>query len=393
MKQIKQSIIIMLFSLIYFNVIEEINSTNLQSLYYTNSELSNLNVKTKKPLTKSKSSKKNANKNKNVITIKSLPIGFSYLPVKDDNVYVRTMNFYIRLLKMIGDARDFGSVSKAVVKHCNNVNIFEDIRESLLNCRVISSSIKDRVTTKTLYMGCMANLFSLVKSKCPKVFEKSSSLININAAIIKLTNVDKRLKGRLQIDANIFIKKLSFFMRVFSGVIQKRILLMNAIRAEQVRQEAKKRAELLKLAKLNKAKRVASNAKPKNAKKEQKVAKKAQKIAKKNLSGKKAARKNVKGKPKANKMQCNRKCKKGTECKINCKKTLIEVQVKKTASNLKVKGPLKILLRKFTVKKKDTIRKNSKEDNEFVKEMELTGFKASTISSLFGHWIINIAHI
>jgi hypothetical protein len=289
MKQIKQTIIIMLLSLICINIIEEINSTSLQSLYYTNSVLS----KKKKTQSNSRpsnsgSSKKKAKKNSNVITIQSLPVGFSYLPVKDDNVYIRTMNFYIRLLKMIGDARDFGSVSKAIVKHCNNVNIFEDIRESVLNCRVISSSIKDRLTIKTLYMGCMANLFSLVRDRCPKVFEKSSSLVNINSAIVKLTNVDKRLKGRLQIDANIFVKKLSFFTKVFSGAIQKRILLLNAIRAENARKAALRRKELARLAKLNKEKKSAAKGKAKNSKK-------AVKKLKKNSNAKKTARKNIKG--------------------------------------------------------------------------------------------------
>jgi len=47
MKQIKHTLIIMLLSLIYINIIEEINSANLNSLYYTNSELSNLETETK----------------------------------------------------------------------------------------------------------------------------------------------------------------------------------------------------------------------------------------------------------------------------------------------------------------------------------------------------------
>jgi len=273
---------------------------------------------------------------------------------------------------MIGDPRDFGTLSKKVSRSCNNFNIFKHIRESLLNCRVIAKRIKkDRSVVKTFYMGCMANLFRLVKSKCPKVFDKKTSARNINAAIIKLTKVDPRFKTRFQVDANIFVKKLSFFMKIFSGIIQKRLIYMNKLRAIQAKKDAIKRAKLAKLAAIKKAKmaklaKMNKGKKGKAAKGKGKKAAKGKKGAKgkgkKAAKGKKGAKGKGKGKGKKV-LKCAKKCKKGNVCTKVCKKTIVG---------------------------KFTIRKNTKADKKFAKELGLTSFKSQAIAGLFGKWVMQI---
>lgn len=325
MKQIKHGLLIMFLSLIYINIIEEINSSNLKSLYYSNSDLTNF---------KGKSFTKICKKEKNCkgINLDKLPVGFKYFPAPNNNVYLRTINFYIRFLKMIGDRRDFGSLSINVSRNCNNFNIFKDIRESVLNCRAISRSIKkDRSNVKTFYIRCMANLLRIVKNKCPDAFDKNTSLRNLNWAIIKLTKVDKRFIRRFQVNANIFIKKLSFFMKVFSPLIKKRFAYFNKLRDIAKKKAAAKRAKLNKMKK--------SKGKNKGKKEKKKL--------------------NKRG------LKCPNKCKKRKVCIKICKKS---------------------------IEGKITVRRNTKADNKFAKDIGLNSFKGQAIASLFGRWVKQIIH-
>merc|ERR1711957_34308 len=344
---------------IYINIIEEINSSTLKSLYYSNSELSILKGKSKKAATKKTKAgaKKGAKKGKKFpkctkgekkcilaaqkkckkgdkkcllaaqkkckkaenkcISHKLHPDGAGYLKASGTNVHVITINFYVRLLKMIGDKRDFGTLSKKVSHQCNNINIFAPLRESLLNCRAIGKRIKkDKSVLKTFYMGCMANLFRIVRSKCPKVFDKSSSARNIGAAIIKLTHVENKFKHRLQVDANIFVKKISFFLRVFSGLINKRYTEMEILRKIAAKKAAILRAKLAKIAKAKKEKAL-KLAKLKKACKGKKGKGKCKALLKK--KGKKGKGKGKKGKgkkkPAKKVLKCKQNCKKGSVCK------------------------------------------------------------------------------
>lgn len=361
MKHMKQTLIIMFFALLFVDIIQEINSSeiDMNNLLQTKTDLAMLKGKPKpkdkgKQTAKSgkKGEKKQTNcsgtgKNKNCYDMKKYPFGPNYILAPGNNVYIITINFYIRLLVMIGDKRDFTTLSKIVSQNCNKFNIFDHIRESVLNCRAVASSIKNKSAIKSFYMGCTANLFRLVKEKCPKVFDKKTSGSNINAAIMRLTQVDPKYKHRFQIDANIFIKKLSFFSRVFSNIINKRLIYLNKLKAIA---EKKKTLEIAKKAKLlaEKIKRIKEN-KGKN-------------------KGKKSKGKKEKKNPKKKKLQCKQKCKKGMECKKVCKKIKINTSAKLS------------------------IPKNNKSDKKFVKEMKLATFKGQTIAALFAKWIEAIIH-
>jgi hypothetical protein len=68
MKQMKHTLIIMILCLIYINIIEEIKSSSLKSLYYSNAEITKIKSKAiaaKKSKTKSKTGKPAANKGGN----------------------------------------------------------------------------------------------------------------------------------------------------------------------------------------------------------------------------------------------------------------------------------------------------------------------------------------
>jgi hypothetical protein len=461
MKQVKHALIIMLLSLIYINVIEEINATSLKNLYYTNSELSIQNEKGKKVAAKKTKGKAVAKKGKKApikckkgdkkclalqkpckkvpkkcakipkkckkgdkkcvalqkacldlqkkykkcLFHKKHPYGAGYLRADPKNVHIITINFYVRLLKMIGDKRGYAPLKKLVSHKCNNINIFAPLRESLLNCRAIAKRIKkDKSVMKSFYMGCMANLFRLVRTKCPKVFDKSTSAKTIGAAIMKLSHVEKKFKHRFQVDANIFVKKISFFLRIFSHIINKRFTVMQKLRAIAAKKAAIKRAKMAALAKIKKAKALALKklkkdcaAKKKKgtdkkdkkcvklakaaahvllikncalkkkagtAKKDKKCVALAKAAAKELAKMKKAEAKKAAARLAASKiLHCKPNCKKGFACKKVCKKVLVG---------------------------KWTLKPNTKKQKLFVKEVRLDQFKGNTLAALFGKWIMHI---
>lgn len=454
MKQMKHALIIMILSLIYVNIIEEINATSLQNLYYTNSELAIRGGNLKKVAKKATKAKAGAKKRKGHVAtdkckkgdkkclaaqkkckkatkkckkgdkkcaaaLKAVhkaykkclfkaanPFGVGYQKASGSNVHVITINFYVRLLKMIGDTRAFGTLHKLVSHKCNNINIFAPLRESLLNCRAIAKRIrKDKSVMKTFYMGCMANLFRIVRAKCPKVFDKASSARNIGSAIMKLSHVEKKFKHRFQVDANIFIKKISFFLRLFSHIINKRYIVMNKLRVIAAKKAAALRAKLAALAKIKKAKALAhkkllkkcaalkkkgKDKKDKNcvkwykavahvkmikdcalkkkagtAKKDKRCVALAKKAAAEIAKIKKANAKAAAKKLALSKIvHCKSKCKKGSKCKKICKKVLVG---------------------------KWTLKPNTKAQKKFVKEVKLDTFKGQTLAALFGKWIMHIA--
>jgi hypothetical protein len=345
----------MFFALLFVNIIEEINSSEvvMNNLLQTNTDLAVLkrkpNGKTKKKqIAKSGENKKirctGKGKNTKCYNIKNIPFGPNYMQAPGNNVFIITINFYIRLLIMIGDQRDFATISKNVAKTCNKINIFQPIRESVLNCRAVARSIKNKSAIRSFYMGCMANLLSLVKEKCPTVFDKKTSGSYLSAAIIKLTQVNPKIKYRLQVAANIFMKNLSFFSRVFSNQINKRMIYLNKLK---VLAEKKKAMEKAKRAKFlaDKIKKIKEN-KGKN-------------------SGKKSKDKKEKENPKK-KIECKHKCRQGMVCSKVCKR----IQTRTDA--------------------KFSIPKNAKDDEKLVKEMGLDTSKGQHIAALFGKWIENI---
>lgn len=396
-------------------MIEEINTTSLHNLYYANNKLSALKgkkpkkiitgkdfkgkplkckegdkkclakmtatIKCKKGDKKCLANKKKIEKickygDKKCVEHVIYPYGRGYLRASKKNVHIISINFYVRLLKLIGDQREYAVLSKLVSHKCGNMNIFAPLRQSVLNCRAIGRRIKkDKNVQHTFYMGCMANILRVVKNKCPNAFVKSNSLRNLGAAISKLTHVDKRFKHRLSIDANIFVKKLSFFLRVFSGLIQKRLDVMNKLRAIAAKKAAIKRAKDAKAAKILKARMLKINKAKKicyaKAKKaggggkfpltEAKIRKKCDAIGRQKK--KKIIKKKVK-KPKKKPLICKQKCKKGFACKKVCKRELVG---------------------KFVLKK------NTPKQDKFVKLIRLTAFKGQTIAALFGKWIMQVA--
>lgn len=388
MKHTKQALILMFFALIYINIIEEVKSTSSlstmtsqssstsSSLAYFNSKLSSLVRKAKSTKAKGNSKggkgKKGKKKKEKLICKKikggkkrcydalKYPYGPNYMKAPNNNVHVITINFYVRLLKMIGDTRDFATLSKTVSRSCNHINIFKPMRESLLNCRAIQKRIKkNRDVTKTFYIGCMANLFRVIKDKCSHIWDKKSSGRNMSEAIHRLTRVEPKYKHRFQVDANIFIKKLSFFMRLKSDEIHKRYLYLNKIRAIALKKklaEIARQKKLARLAKLAEKKRLKTLKLCKLGKIKNK---------KKCLAAKKKPKKKVKKVKKIQKKKlfCKKACKKGQKCTKVCKK---------------------IKIGKFV------LRKNTKADKKFVKLMKLSSFKGQTIAALIGKWGVQI---
>jgi len=348
MKQLKSTLITMLLCLIFINVIQEIKTETLESLYYSNEELfkpktkniSELNKDSKTLLNRNnsfqspnnkKSIKKILTKPKQVISLKKLPIGLDYLPVKGNNVYLRSINFFIRFMKSINDNRDFTTLSKKVSRNCNKINIFKVLRESILNCKVITRNLNEnKPVIKIFNLGCMANILSNIQSACPR-FEKNSSAKNLQKTINILTEVPRGMKKKLEMIARIFVKRLSFILRVFPRHIVERM------------EELKRLQKMEKSKKLSKSK---NNKIAKLDKKKQEEKKHLEKLLKSNNS---------------------KKANKGNKKKVNKKKTL-----------------------KKKLVDKNFIKKNTKEDENFVKITELSGSKSMMIASFIGQYVLKI---
>merc|ERR1711957_726671 len=161
----------------------------------------------------------------------------------------------------------------------------------------------------------------------------------------------------------------SFFLRVFSGLINKRYTEMEILRKIAAKKAAILRAKLAKIAKAKKEKAL-KLAKLKKACKGKKGKGKCKALLKK--KGKKGKGKGKKGKGKGKKkpakkvLKCKQNCKKGSVCKKVCKKVLVG---------------------------KWTLKKNTKAQAKFVKAIRLSTFKGQTLAALFGHWVMQIIKV
>lgn len=342
MKQLKSTLIVMLVCLVFVNIIENIQSETLESLYYSNLETFKPKRSVKRKLTKVSNKKIKNPTNKRVnnstltnskkgISLKKLPIGLDYLPVPGNNVYLRSINFFIRFMKSINDNRDFTTLSKKITKKCNKINIFKVLRESILNCKVITKKLNDnKPVIKVFNLGCMANILTNIQNACP-VFDKNSSGKNLKKTINILTEVPKDWKKKLEMIARIFVKRISFILRVFPRHIVQRI---EEIKRLKLLEEKRKKQKLNKSNKLTKTKT---------------------------------------------------KSKKKKEKTLNIDDLLKGIEKKKNSKGKKNKN-----VQKKKIQEKDFIKKNTKADDKFVKETELNSAKSMMIASFIGQYVMKI---
>merc|ERR1711957_818493 len=158
----------------------------------------------------------------------------------------------------------------------------------------------------------------------------------------------------------------SFFLRVFSGLINKRYTEMEILRKIAAKKAAILRAKLAKIAKAKKEKAL-KLAKLKKACKGKKGKGKCKALLKKKGKKGKGKGKKGKGKGKGKKGKGKKKpAKKVLKCKQNCKKGLVG---------------------------KWTLKKNTKAQAKFVKAIRLSTFKGQTLAALFGHWVMQIIKV
>ena len=184
----------------------------------------------------------------------------------------------------------------------------------------------------------MANILSNIQSTCP-YFEKNTSARNLQKVINILTEVPKDNKQRLEMNAKIFVKRLSFMLRIFPRHVLERV-------------EEIKKLEIL-------------------------AKQKKEKIAQDKL----LLKKNKKLNQKKNEEKKIENLLKGVEIKSKNKKN----NANKNLKNKKDKSVKQIL------KEKNIIKKNSKADDKFVKITQMTGSKGMTIASFIGQYVLKIA--
>jgi len=194
----------------------------------------------------SKSGNENENENENEIS------SLLNKPKKSDsntrvrkasnNVYLHTVRFYIYLLKGINDARTPRDIASAVVSNCPKLNIFDTIREDLINCRTLQRKLdnKNRNIVKDFRVGCMKNILTNIRGKC-SVLKQSNANKIYSSALNVLNNLTRKKQVNLRYTGYRFIKRFSIYLKVNEAFVDRRLKIMKVFEEKRKKLEAKKR--------------------------------------------------------------------------------------------------------------------------------------------------------
>merc|ERR1712032_670775 len=152
-----------------------------------------------------------------------------------------TINFYIRVLKTLNDVRTPRSIADEIVKKCPKFNVFDTIREDLINCKTLQRKIdnKNRKIIKDFRIGCMKKILTNIRNKCP-IFKKSRADKVYSAGLKVLSNLTKPQQRRLRYMGNRFIKIFSLKLRVYKKLVDKRLEILRKIELKRKMAAAKK---------------------------------------------------------------------------------------------------------------------------------------------------------
>lgn len=194
---------------------------------------SKLNTFTDASLIRTNSEKGNKGKPKKTKYVKAV-----------NNVYLNTINFYLRILRTFNDYRSQQIIASEISMKCPKLNIFDTIREDLINCKTLQRKLNERNRNIIKYFrtGCMKTILTNIRDKC-SVIKNSEADSFFSGAIEVLNNMTKEQQRRLRYQGNKFVKRMSFSLKVFKKLVDERAAILKKVELKRLKAEAKKKGK------------------------------------------------------------------------------------------------------------------------------------------------------
>jgi hypothetical protein len=195
-----------------------------------------------------KSGNKNENENENEISLSSNKPknakGGSKTGVRKavNNVYLHTVNFYVGLLNRLNDPRTPRDLAREIVRNCPKLNIFDTIRENLINCLTLQRKLdnRNRNVIKDFQAGCMKKILTDIRTSCT-VLQKSNADKAYTSALKLLNNFNQKSQKKLRHIGSKFIRRVSFYLGVTEALVDERLKIMNKFEVKRIKIEEKKK--------------------------------------------------------------------------------------------------------------------------------------------------------
>jgi len=225
---------LLLLCLLAVSFLDEITTKGLESLYYSNSE----SFEEKNSFSKDLQTPKKSNK----VELSKKLIKTTKFVKANNNVYLRTINFYIRILKKLDDRRMPKTISNHILSKCKDLNIFEEMRESVMNCRVIQRKLdkKNKTVIRDFRVGCMSTILNLIRDKC-SIVKSSKADKKFKTALDILKSIPKTKVSKLRVLAKRFLKRFAYVLKVFGKDVSKRVAEIKKIELKQEKAKKQKK--------------------------------------------------------------------------------------------------------------------------------------------------------
>jgi hypothetical protein len=235
---------LLLLIIIFAFVIEETKSTNFSSKY---------RAAPQKDLTGKDISKKEETKKVQNVSKTSSLAGVDepkVVQIDHNNIYSKTIDFFTGMFGKLDS-----KVSKAELRKkmliCK-LNIFNNLRRSLINCKVLNSQLKEKPLKKGLCLGCVSMLLNDMDGGC-KASRSVPAYKILQKAAKKVSQPSPKCIEKLKTLSYAFIKKLVILMRIRKAEIQeKKKQVSNEIKKDDKAPTEKKKDEKKEINKADK---------------------------------------------------------------------------------------------------------------------------------------------
>jgi hypothetical protein len=167
---------------------------------------------------------------------------------ENNNVYAHTVVFYTKLIRSTrNESRTPKIIAEELVQKCPKLNILDEIRENLINCRTIERKLDPRnhKIIQDFHVNCMKKVLMTIQSSC-SVFRESNINKLFTSALLKLNNKTSYSVKRLRYIGHRFFRRALYYLRVTNELIKKRLELFRQEEIKRKKIEEEKRKKALK---------------------------------------------------------------------------------------------------------------------------------------------------